>query len=1046
MPHVTRRPLAGLLFALSLSAVTLAQTQNAAETSAADEAALGRLAADYYAAYAREDADGLLRLWSGQSPELAAARQRAEQQFAALDRFELKGVRVTKSAVTGARARLRVEVEMSAVEARTGKPAAGLGKLLRALECVKEEGAWRVWREASAYDELAAALGEAKTDEARQALLAADEGLIAQPLVDALISQGHRHRQRGQFAPALVSYRTARGVAERLGDRRGLAQALSNIGVVHGAQSDYAQALPFLEQGLKLAEELNDKTTIGFALNGLGNLHRLTGNIELALDFLGRSLKLAEELGNQTSTAIALFNLGSAYLTLGDHTQALSHYERGLALVPPTDKDLRQAILQGLGVLHRRQGNYELALDYYQQSLRLAEEIGSKDSLSLTLNNLGMTYRLQGKPDLALAHYQRALALSEETGVKGRQGMILNNIGIIHRARGQYDQAIKAFEQSLKLRESIGEREGAAYVLYSLAFAHQKQGRFQEALAYAERAIALARQINSPDPLWNALLTKAAVYKERGQVDVARQAYEEAIAVIEEKRGQVAGGASDAQRFFEGRVFPYHALVGLLAAQGQVGAALPVAERAKARALLDVLHSGRADLAKSLSAAEREQEQRLNRELVTLNTQLAREQRRAQPDAARVAALKAELQQARLTFEAFQTTLYATHPELRTQRGEAQPIRLEEVAALLPDARTALLEFVVSDEQALLFVFTKGRAAQVTARIYPLPVKGEALGERAAAFRQQLARRDPEFGPAARELYDLLLKPAAAQLQGTTRLVIVPDGPLWNLPFQALQTAPNRFLIETHAVSYAPSLTVLREMVKLRQRKTAGAATLLALGNPALGVETVTRAKTVLLDEKFDPLPEAAAQVRQLAAIYGARRSRVYTGAEAREERVKKEAGNYRILHLATHGVLNDASPLYSHMLLAQTAGEDKEDGLLEAWELMKLDLNADLVVLSACETARGRVSAGEGVIGLTWALFVAGCPRTVVSQWKVEAASTADLMVEFHRRLKARNPQPGGAAGAAQALRAAAVKMLGGGAYRHPFWWAGFVVIGDGH
>ncbi|HYX43107.1 MAG TPA: CHAT domain-containing protein, partial [Pyrinomonadaceae bacterium] len=145
------------------------------------------------------------------------------------------------------------------------------------------------------------------------------------------------------------------------------------------------------------------------------------------------------------------------------------------------------------------------------------------------------------------------------------------------------------------------------------------------------------------------------------------------------------------------------------------------------------------------------------------------------------------------------------------------------------------------------------------------------------------------------------------------------------------------------------------------------------------------------------------------------------------------------------HGVLNNANPMYSHVVLSQTAGNGSEDGLLEAWEIMKLDLKADLVVLSACDTARGRIGAGEGVIGLTWAFFVAGSPTTVVSQWSVESASTTELMLNFHRSLRA----PGGgslyAMTKAEALRQAQLKLLRTKRYQHPFFWAGFVVVGDG-
>jgi CHAT domain-containing protein len=210
------------------------------------------------------------------------------------------------------------------------------------------------------------------------------------------------------------------------------------------------------------------------------------------------------------------------------------------------------------------------------------------------------------------------------------------------------------------------------------------------------------------------------------------------------------------------------------------------------------------------------------------------------------------------------------------------------------------------------------------------------------------------------------------------------------------------------------------------------------------------RVKSVLMDGNLNPLPEAEKQVQALGRLYGASRSRVYTGAEAREERVKAEAGDYRILQLATHGILNDASPMYSHVMLAQgDSNTDKlsaEDGLLEAWEIMNLNLNADLVVLSACETARGRVGAGEGVIGLTWALFVAGSPTTIVSQWKVESASTTQLMVDFHRQLQTKIKTRQAGTSTAKALQSSALKMLRSSEYRHPFYWAGFVIVGDGN
>jgi CHAT domain-containing protein len=324
-------------------------------------------------------------------------------------------------------------------------------------------------------------------------------------------------------------------------------------------------------------------------------------------------------------------------------------------------------------------------------------------------------------------------------------------------------------------------------------------------------------------------------------------------------------------------------------------------------------------------------------------------------------------------------------------------------------------------------------------RIFELPLSNSQLQKRVEYFRQQLAGRDLGFAETARELYQKVLGPAGKSLKDKTELVIIPDGILWDLPFQALQSGPDRYLIEDNAISYAPSLTALREMMQPRRRTNQ--QTLLAFGNPAIGSSAVGRRKLSLMDEHLAPLPEAEIQAKLVAEVYRPD-SRVYLGADAREDRWKSEAPRYRILHLATHGVLDNRSPLFSYLVLAPSDDPaNPEDGLLEAWEIMRMRLNADLVVLSACETARGRIFAGEAVIGLTWAFFAAGSPAIVVSQWKVESQSSSVLMKDFHQRWK------GGYTGLskAKALQMAAVQMLRSRDFSHPFYWAGYILVGNG-
>src|SRR6266508_675551 len=468
-------------------------------------------------------------------------------------------------------------------------------------------------------------------------------------------------------------------------------------------------------------------------------------------------------------------------------------------------------------------------------------------------------------------------------------------------------------------------------------------------------------------------------------------------------RREVAGGEQQRQSFLENRHGPWLGMIELLVSQKDYAEAVSFAERAKARVLLDALQSGSASLRKSLSPQERQTEEDQRLRLVALNSQLTSAALRDKPDSSRMAELKASGEKARLEYEAVETSRYVAHPDLKTHRGEASSIKAEELKTLLPGAAGAWLEYVVADDRTYLFAITKAAGrAEAGLQVYTIPIKRAELAKQTESFREQLAGRDLGFRASAHKLYDLLLKPAQGLLSGKSSLVIAPDDKLWELPFHALLDEDGRYVIEKSAVSYVPSLT--------------------------------------MRDEKLDPLPEAEKEVKALGQLYGGARSKVYIGAEAREDRLKAEAAQARVLHFATHGILNDASPMYSYLALAP--GDKSEDGLLEAWELMQLDLKADLAVLSACETARGRFGAGEGVIGLTWALFIAGVPSTLVSQWKVESNSTRELMLGFHQRLRAPSKAK---MTKAEALRQAALKLMKSPGASHPFYWAGFVLVGDG-
>jgi CHAT domain-containing protein len=1033
--------------------ITLSQDESrkdrSGSVSSADEADLRALAQEFYAAYAKKDLDGFLRLWSAKSPELASRRPATQKLFADHEKIELKSLTVRKVTMDGEKAKLRVDVELNAIETKTGKPAAGLAQMQQSLDCVKEERKWKLWRELSAAEDFADTLLEAKTEAEQSQLLAGEKELLNRKLLRTLLNRGVQFQQQANYPEALAAYRLLQTVAERLGEPTWIGAAFNGLGNSYGSQGNFAESQTYHAKALQIAEQAGDEAKIAASLNNLGLLQSMQGNFDSALEYLQRSLAISEKLKNQTGMARTGLVISEVHRDRGAYGLALEVLQKSVPPAEASGDSYVLAYIPGiLGSIHYQQGNYNLALENYRKSLALHRAGGDQYGVAMSEGNIGKVHLALGDYRAALESQRRAMAQFEALGIPSSVAQANDDLGSIHWAQGDLPSTLAYYQKALSQFEAIGEKYGAAGALSNLSETYRAAGRHTEALQAAERATIIAREIGSRETLWQARENAGRAYRSLNQLAQARQALEESITTIEAMRAEVAGGEQEQQRSFERKVSPYHAMVELLAAQNQTAAAFSFAERARARALLDVLQSGRVNVTKAMTAAEQERERGFNNHLVSLNTQISRENSRSQPDPARLNDLKTQLQKARLDYEAFQTALYAAHPELKTQRGEVEMLTLEQARDLLPDTKSALLEYVVTDERTYLFALTGNSAGTaVELKVYPLEIKRKELDDRAVRFRETLAKGSPGFRQPSRELYDLLLKPAAAQLQGKTSLVIVPDGALWELPFQALQPSPTRYLIEDCAIAYAPSLTALREMQKLKGRrdKPDGSPTLLAFGNPALGKQTVARAKSVLMDEKLDPLPEAERQVNVMKQIYGAAKSKIYIGAEAREERAKAEAGGYRILHLATHGILNDSSPMYSHVLLAQAEGGSGEDGLLEAWEIMKLDLKADLAVLSACETARGRIGAGEGIIGLSWALFVAGCPTSVVSQWKVDSASTTELMLEFHRQLKSQMANPAGSFSPARALREAALKLQRTNAYRHPFYWAGFVVAGKG-
>jgi CHAT domain-containing protein/Tfp pilus assembly protein PilF len=920
---------------------------------------------------------------------------------------------------------------------------------------------------------VAAALATAPDDAARDALLATVAP--SAELAAAVVAEGGAQRDAGQLPRAQALYTIGAALADGLGDAPLEAEALLGLGETLLARGETPAAAVQFQAGLEKARGAGATRTEGRLLSGLAMTRIRQGERVEALDVLDQALGLLPADVDPGGRALVANRIAAVYSFLGLPEESLSYAQEALPLARAAgDQGMQANVLGNIGLALMELGRHAESLAYLTQASALDESRGDRVGLVSSLTMLGVLCVRQGDTVQALAYHRRALALAQELGLKrqaanawGNVGKALETAGDRAGAREATAQALASFEAQsdprgistavsnlgeflardgdcaaalplLERGRALAEKSGAldrlALALVSLAGCQHDLGDAVAAAATAERAVATARQGGERDVLRSTLVTAARTERALGRTAEAKATLQEAIDLTEGLQADLAGGEEIRRGFLRERVGPYFLLAEMLLAEGRTEDALLLTERARARVLLGVLQSGRARVDKSLTADERASERQLTAEVSTLGTSLRRERQRRVADPARIDALEKSLHAARIERDAFATRLYGAHPELRTLRGEAPALTSAELRSLV-DPETALLVYVVArDAPGRLLVLTRGGDG-LDLRAYPLPAD-RAIGDAVRAFRTALAQRDLAVAEKARALHDLLIAPAAAQIASRPKLVVVPDGPLWELPFQALMPRAGRYLVEDHSVSYVPSLTVLREVHA--RRPSVGAGSLLALANPTLG-ETGPRPGIALMGgQSLAALPDAEAQTRALAALYPASDRRVYVGADAREDVFKREAGRHRLLHLATHGLLDDANPLYSQLVLAAPRPGDAEDGLLEAREILGLDLDADLAVLSACETGRGQISGGEGLIGLSWSFFVAGCPTTVVSQWKVESRSTSALMVAFHKELRAGRPR-------ADALARAMRSQMRRPQWRHPFYWAAFAVIGDG-
>ena len=850
-------------------------------------------------------------------------------------------------------------------------------------------------------------------------------------IANTLNSIGAIHYGHGNYTAAAEAFRKS-------GESNNSAEALVRLADALYMQGDYPQALVYYKQSLDRVHEIG---AIVASLNGAANSAYYQGNYEEALKFYERNASIQKTQPDKVGLATSLKGIANVHRSRGDYPAALENYFKSLKLFEEA-KAPSGSILGSIGLVRALQGDYAQALDYYNKALKEFESNSNKLDMARTLSLIGNTQYTQGNYELALVSYRRALTLREEMDDKSGQGDVLAGIGSTLVRQKNYSEGLDSYQKALALFNSLGQKASVAEVLTRVSEAFVLLGEYQKALSAAESAVTIARQIDEADLLWYARLLSGKAHRKLENGAQAYQALNDAVSIVESLRSRPAipsGGEHNS-------VLPYLSMIEVLLDQHRPGEAFDYAERAKVQALFDVLRNSNAVPSKDLTAAERDEEQRLAGEVASLELQLDRDSQLRTSTEARSLNLREHLLQARRGYADFRQQLFVAHPRLKVDRAELAPLRLEELRSLLVDTSTALLEYAITENNTYLFVLTadKGstvarqkRAVTLDLKVYPLEIRNDELTSRVKQFETQLATKAADAHQSARDLYELLLKPADAQLGLKTKLVIVPDGVLWRLPFEALQPEQDHYLIDQMQVSYAPSLTALREMRKPHSRATPN-ATFAGFANPALSKALTDRISLAFGNLNFVTSSQQDEEIKRIAIAYGPTKSRLYTGNDASEDRFRTEASQVGVLHFAAPMLLVETAPVSSFVTLAGGVG-DRADGFLHAREVMTLSTTAQLVVMSS--VARHGDARSDGTATLSWSWFVAGSPTTMLSRWAVEPDPSAKLLMQFYAAIR---PSSGMSAPKPLALRRSLLALRRSTEYQHPHYWANFALIGN--
>jgi CHAT domain-containing protein len=905
----------------------------------------------------------------------------------------------------------------------------------------------------AAQQHLIAASRHAETGRWRLALDALYSSADLWRQVDDRLEQLSVFNKIGDLLLELGDKRKATDVCQRaldlnksVGDKFEEAISLNNLGEAHIALWEHHVGLDYYQQALLLRRATGDLQGEAATLGNIGLANFYRGDIQAAYNSLQQALALSRENNDYRQEARSLYGLGQVCELLGEYRSALEF--SNLALIRYRRLNDRKMEIHGLleiARLHRSLGDTEKALDMARQAHQLSRQRSDYEGQERSLVDLASVYLQVGQQSFAIKHYERALALSRKTGDRMQAAKILYSMSSVQESAGQYANALNSLNEVLALNRSSGDPRSEATSLYRLAIVLQKQGNLTESLKNIEAAVRITDSLS---------------------YDIVSQGLRSAY-------------FSSIREYYELYIDVLMQLDRLHPEKGFAATALHVSERSRAQTLFDLITEASVKpegVDQNLWERERSLRQRLNAKTAYQMSLLGN--KFEQTEAVNV---DRDIAQLIVEYQELQASIKQRYPRYALLNQTHLP-GLEEIRSELGGSDTLLLEFALGTERSYLWVVSadsfdsyelppRATIEKAAREVYDLLITRQSSGRTEA----RILEADSLYQEKAAALSHMLLGPAAGLL-GTKRLLFVADGTLHYIPFEALPAPSSlsdsepRPLVVDHEIVILPSVSVLVSLRRRDAERQPATRSVAVVADPVferddprvrfvsaefranstesrVGGSETDQSAPMFRDfsvgqglQTLPRLPGASREAKEIMALTRGPQSMAALGFDANRELVMSNLlSSYSIVHIATHGFLNREQPELSGILLSTVDRQGQpENGLLQLHDIYNLNLSADLVVLSACNTGLGKDFKSEGLVGLTQGFMYAGAQSVVASLWRVDDRATTELMARFYEGMMKNGLRP------AAALRKAQIEMWQQKRWQAPYYWAGFTLQGD--